>query len=263
MKPKAITFAAISLLVAGVCILLYPGVSNKINQCLGSYAIQSLKKELQNTDSEALELERQRAEHYNEQILVDPKEISENEYLEILNFADGMMGYIQIPDIGVDLPIYHGVSEEVLSKGVGHLPGSAIPIGGSGNHAVLTGHTGLPSAELFTHLSELTEGDIFHISVLDEVLTYRIDQIKVVLPGETGDLMPEPGEDLCTLVTCTPYGINSHRLLVRGSREHTQTNSEQTVSEQPRESFPWPMVVLTLVLIGGLFFTIAAINRRH
>ena len=136
-----------------------------------------------------------------------------------LNLAgDGMMGYIEIPEIDIYLPIYHGVSEEVLSKGIGHMPNSAFPIGGEGNHAVLTGHTGLPSAKLFTDLTELEEGDRFYIHILDLVLCYTVDQIKVVLPNEGQDLSIVPGKDYCTLVTCTPYGINSHRLLVRGIR---------------------------------------------
>ena len=140
------------------------------------------------------------------------------EYNEIMDFGNGMMGYIEIPIIDVYLPIYHGVSENVLSKGVGHMSRTAFPIGGEGNHSVLTGHTGSPAAYLFTDLDKVKEGDQFFLYVLEETLAYEVDQILVVLPEDVDDILPEPGEDYCTLVTCTPYGVNSHRLLVRGHR---------------------------------------------
>lgn len=161
-------------------------------------------------------LQRRLAEEYNRQLLKTGAEIGN--YDEILNISDGVMGYLKIPKIHVSLPIYHGSGEEVLRKGVGHLPETAFPIGGTGNHAVLTGHTGLPSARLLTDLSELEEGDSFSISILAETHQYRVSQIQVVLPDEAEALAPVPGEDLVTLVTCTPYGVNSHRLLVSGSR---------------------------------------------
>lgn len=202
------------LLLVGLGILLYPAVSDWINRWDGSYAIQQLHSQLENTD---IDRQRTMAEAYNRKIR-EKEEVTQEEYQEILNISRGMMGYLQIPKIQVDLPIYHGVSDAALEKGVGHMPETTFPIGGAGNHSVLTGHTGLPSAKLLTDLTELEKGDLFHISILGQQLTYQVDQIKVVLPSESRDLAPVPGKDYCTLVTCTPYGINSHRLLVRGVR---------------------------------------------
>lgn len=217
------------LLLIGVGILLYPTVSNFINRRHGSYAIQVLQQHLENAD---IAQQRHLAEEYNAGLLAAQEGLEET-YWTTLDIADGMIGSLQIPKINADLPIYHGVEEETLSKGVGHLPESAFPIGGEGNHAVLTGHTGLPSAELFTDLAELAEGDCFYISVLGDTLAYEVDQIKVVLPSEGQDLAAVPGKDYCTLVTCTPYGVNSHRLLVRGHRVEMQNgNGEQEIQEK-------------------------------
>lgn len=251
-KGKNIWF--LLLLLVGVGILAYPSVSNLINRSHGSYAIEQLQIKLKSVDTEEKERQRRLAEEYN--ALLGQEEM-EDKYNDILDFSHGIMGYIRIPKIHVDLPIYHGVEEDVLLKGVGHLPNSAFPIGGEGNHAVLTGHTGLPSAKLFTDLTELEEGDLFYISILDETLAYRVDQTKVVLPSEGGDLTRVPGQDYCTLVTCTPYGINSHRLLVRGQR--TQMLQEETETEKQEEAaqkqgywiwlIPFVPVVALLILM--------------
>lgn len=205
--------------LAGIAMLAYPFVSNYINELHSSHAIQQLEQELENADDAELKRQRELAERYNES-LRNTGEASEYpyDYNEILAFPGGIMGYIDIPAISVHLPIYHGTDEDVLAKGVGHLPDTAFPIGGTGNHSVLTGHTGLPSAKLFTDLCKLSVGDLFYISILGETLTYEVDQIKTVLPSEVGELLPTAKEDYCTLVTCTPYGVNSHRLLVRGHR---------------------------------------------
>ena len=202
-------------LAAGVMILCYPTVSSAVNRRSGSYAIGLWQRDMGTLEDSALEAQRLQAQRYNQELLTGGEPEG---YEECLNLGNGMMGYIRIPRIDVELPIYHGVEEDTLARGVGHLPGTALPIGGPGNHAVLTGHTGLPSARLFTDLTELQEGDRFYIHTLDEVLCYQVDQIQVVLPSEGQALEPQPGKDFCTLVTCTPYGINSHRLLVRGSR---------------------------------------------
>lgn len=215
MRKRLPILLCILLLLIGVAVLAYPAVSNAVNRKNGSYAIQELKDQISRAGEEELAHQRRLAEEYNAALLAG---VEPQGYEEILNITGGMMGYIRIPKINVDLPIYHGTSEEVLAKGVGHMPESAFPIGGEGNHAVLTGHTGHPSAELFTDISDLEIGDTFSIYILEEIITYEIDQIKVVLPTQSQDLVSVPGEDLCTLVTCTPYGINSHRLLVRGSR---------------------------------------------
>ena len=221
-------------LAAGVIILCYPTVSSAINRRSGSYAIGQWRQDLVGLEDSALEEQRLRAQRYNQEL----QEKGEAEgYEECLNLGNGMMGYIRIPKIDVELPIYHGVEEDTLARGVGHLPGTGLPIGGVGNHAVLTGHTGLPSARLFTDLTELQEGDLFYIHTLDQVLCYEVDQIKVVLPTEEEELMPRAGEDYCTLVTCTPYGINSHRLLVRGSRVSgaAQVNAGETEEQSERK----------------------------
>ena len=157
-------------------------------------------------------------------------------YNELLNLhGSGLMGYVEIPKIDVNLPIYHGTSEEVLQKGIGHLVGSSLPIGGEGFHSVLTGHSGLAGAKLFSDLDQLVPGDTFFLHILGETLAYEVTEINTVLPYETELLLAVPGEDLCTLVTCTPYGVNSHRLLVRGSRVPYEKAMEEAL-ETPKET---------------------------
>lgn len=214
MGKKSLLLIAL-LIIVGLGILLYPVISSAVNRRNGSYAIQEWEEQLEGLEDEEFQRHRELAQAYNDSL--HSGEEPEG-YREILDLGNGMMGYIRIPSIHVDLPIYHGVGEDVLSKGVGHLPESSLPIGREGDHAVLTGHTGLPSARLFTDLTKLKEGDLFYIRVLDEEMCYTVDQIRIVLPDEGQDLLPVPGKDYCTLVTCTPYGINSHRLLVRGKR---------------------------------------------
>lgn len=239
MRKKWAMALVLVFMLAGMGFLLYPTVSNWLNQINGSQAIQSLTEYLADMDEEEMERQRQLAQEYNRKVsamTLTGSDVwgstlrADDEYYEILNYANHIMGYMEIPKIEVRLPIYHGVSAEVLSKGVGHVPQTAFPIGGEGNHSVLTGHTGLPSAQLFTDLIELEEGDRFYIYILEEVLTYEIDQIRVVLPEEVDLLLPVAGEDYCTLVTCTPYGVNSHRLLVRGHRAQTIETEENEVT---------------------------------
>lgn len=243
------------MMVLGLVVLLYPAVSSMINRQNGSYAIQELQQRLDGMDSEEMTAALEEARTYNA-LLRSPVDIPENsrndDYENILNFGNGIMGYITIDKINVKLPIYHGVSTEVLEKGVGHLPTSAFPIGGEGNHTVLTGHTGLPSAELFTDLTELAEGDRFEVTIGSGKVIYQVDQIKVVLPNETDDLMPVPGADYCTLVTCTPYGVNSHRLLVRGSRIEIPEEAPEIIQEEekPADAGAKWLWLLTLPLAG-------------
>lgn len=217
MHSKGRLLIVIVLMIAGVMVMAYPALSHYINTIHSSQAVQDLSRRMQQTDSQVLMRQRRLAEEYNEALSGGTGEILE-QYGQILEFGNGIMGSISIPRIGVELSVYHGVSDEVLQKGVGHIPASAFPIGGAGNHCILTGHTGLPSAALFTGLTELQEGDVFYLHVLNETLCYAVDQITVVLPHEVESLGPVRGRDYCTLVTCTPYGINSHRLLVRGER---------------------------------------------
>lgn len=238
------------LLALGLGVLLYPAVSGAVNRIGGSYVIAEHQQQLESLEQSQLDEELARALAYNRQL----REQGEGQdYSRILDLGSGIMGYIRIPDIDVNLPIYHGVEEAVLSKGVGHLPESGFPVGGEGNHAVLTGHTGLPSAKLFTDIILLEEGDRFYIHVLDQVLCYQVDQIRVVLPTETQDLAPAAGKDYCTLITCTPYGVNSHRLLVRGTRI-TEPLYEPPTLPQPGKSggarLLWLLPVAALPLLG-------------
>lgn len=212
------------ILILGVLIVLYPTVSNYYNSFHSSRAIASYAESVADMDNEAYEALWQEAVEYNRSLVGrdNPFYMSEQEmetYRSVLDVSGtGVMGYIDIPKIDCELPIYHTTEESVLQIAVGHLEGTSLPVGGESSHCVLSGHRGLPSAKLFTHLDRLEEGDVFLMQILDETLTYEVDQIRIVLPDEVDDLYIEEGQDLCTLVTCTPYGINSHRLLVRGHR---------------------------------------------
>lgn len=256
MKKKVVIALALLVLFAGAGVMSYPMISNWINEWNGSYAIQVLQKEVNDADKEELARQLQLAQEYNK----NPENPSVP-YENILNYHDGMMGYIQIPAIDVHLPIYHGVSEMVLSKGIGHLPESAFPVGGEGNHAVLTGHTGLPGAYLFTDLIKMKEGDEFFIQILEEKLTYRVDQILVVLSHETEALAREDGKDYCTLVTCTPYGVNSHRLLVRGERV-LDIPAPEPEHQVDRFSVQWTAVFVGAGILVAVFLAVILAKRR-
>ena len=218
------TIMLVSIFLVGLCILLYPSVSNFFNQKRQTQAIINYDALIQNLTEEDLTEYFRQADEYNDTLrrismpFLGYSEFS-NKYNATLDVnGDGMMGYITIEKIKVQLPIYHGTSDKVLNSAVGHLEGSSLPVGGESTHSVLSAHRGLPSAKLFTDLDKLEEGDIFTITVLDRTLTYQVDQIRIVLPNELNDFYVEKGEDYCTLTTCTPYGINTHRMLVRGTR---------------------------------------------
>ena len=264
MTDKRRTLLVITLMVVGIGVMAYPVLSNYVNLVNGSYAIQELSAQLDDLALDELSHQRQLAEEYNAGLTGDldgdafggqPHPGIQESYYDIMEFGNGIMGCIQIPDIGVELPIYHGVEENVLQKGAGHMPQSAFPIGGLGNHTVLTGHTGLPSAQLFTELTQLGEGSLFYISILGETLAYQVDQIHVVLPEETELLAPVAGYDHCTLVTCTPYGINSHRLLVRGTR----VDLDPEVMQQHTESVANKGKTIPLTLLTAVSAEIALI----
>ena len=224
MRKHLSTIILVIVLVLGVMILLYPTVSDYWNSFHQSRAIASYLEQIENIDPVDYEKEWARAEQYNRELSGKPNRfmLSEEEYAEyetMLNLTgSGIMGYIEIPKISCSLPIYHGTDEAVLQIAVGHIEGTSLPTGGAGTHTVLSGHRGLPSARLFTDLDQMEEDDLFVIRVMDRVMTYMVDQILIVLPEEMDALSIDPNEDYCTLVTCTPYGINSHRLLVRGHR---------------------------------------------
>lgn len=256
------TILIIVLIVAGLLVMFYPTISNIYNEITGSYAIQEFNEQMGSQNEDILAEQRRMAEAYNAALLNNPNEINcEYKYDDIMDFGNGMMGYIEITAIDVYLPVYHSVDESVLSKGVGHIPKTAFPIGGENNHSVLSGHTGLPSAELFTDLEEVEVGDQFFIHILDETIAYEVDQILVVLPEEADNLLPVAGEDYCTLVTCTPYGVNSHRLLVRGSRIPFVEEAEAVVELQEEDANYWTIILIcagvgiaVLILVLGIKF---------
>lgn len=217
---------AVLLFLAGAAVFLYPTFSNWLAEIHQSGVIQEYEDKLASEDASFYVAEWQKAQEYNDNLAGDPVHdpfvpgtgyaLPEN-YLDCLNVGS-VMGYIEIPKISVRLPIYHGTSEKVLQEGVGHIESTALPIGGDFTHAVLTGHRGLPSARLFTDLNQLKIGDRFYLYILDEVLAYEVDEINTVTPDELQELQTVEGRDLVTLITCTPYGVNTHRLLVRGTR---------------------------------------------
>lgn len=227
MKKHLSTVLLLLVLVAGVALLLYPTASDYWNSFHQSRAIANYTESIASLTTMDYERIWRDAVAYNAGLLEKANSfiLSDEDWEEYeaqLNVTgNGIMGYIEIPSIEVSLPIYHGTEESVLQIAVGHIEGSTLPVGGPSTHCVLSGHRGLPSAKLFTDLDELSEGDIFMLRVLNETLTYEVDQIHIVLPNEMGDLVVEEGKDYCTLVTCTPYGINTHRLLVRGKRIET------------------------------------------
>lgn len=224
MKNKLTTILLILIVVVGLGLLLYPSVSNYWNSLHSSRAISSYVEAVGKIDRESYERILAEAREYNERLYADGytlilPEPRKESYFKLLDVTGtGIMGYIEIKKLGVYLPIYHGTSDSVLQTAVGHIEGSFLPVGGENTHTVLSGHRGLPSAKLFTDLDKLVVGDTFTLQILDEILTYEVDQINVVLPHDLQALDVEAGRDLCTLITCTPYGINTHRLLVRGHR---------------------------------------------
>ena len=238
-KHRVVIFLTLGFLV-GICILLYPAFSEYWNSKTQSRAITDYESVLEDLEPEDYTAIFEKAYAYNKELygtdfpLRDYKQVSG--YHDTLRITDNdMIGYLKIDRIGVELPIYHGTSDKVLSKGVGHLEGSSLPVGGENTHCVLSAHRGLPSAKLFTDLDRVEKGDTFQIIVLDQVLTYQVDFIKVIEPTDITDLQIIGGGDYCTLFTCTPYGINTHRLLVRGVR--IETVKEKPVIYVSNEAF--------------------------
>ena len=218
------TVLLIVVLVVGLSLLLYPSFSDWWNSRVQTRMISNYTQIVANLDKNDYSKFWDDAIEYNQDLWTrdNPYLLAESQrerYEALLNPAgDGIMGYVEIPDIDISLPIYHGTDELVLQVAIGHLDWTSLPTGGEGTHCVISGHRGLPSARLFTDLDKLVTGDLFMLHVLDETLTYEVDQIRIVEPDETDELLIQQGKDLCTLVTCTPYGVNSHRLLVRGHR---------------------------------------------
>ena len=266
------TILLVLILLTGVSLLLYPTVSDYWNSFHQSQAIASYVEavaEIDNTDYEKMW---QEAVAYNEKLKDNsgrwmPTDEELEEYERLLNVSDtGIMGYIEIPKIKVSLPIYHGTDEAILQIAIGHIPGSSLPVGGKGTHCVVSGHRGLPSAKLFTDLDQLEEGDLFMMRILDETLTYEVDQVRIVEPEELSDLEIDEDKDLCTLVTCTPYGINSHRLLVRGHRVENLKEDTIRVTADAQQIDPVmvaPAVAIPLILLLGIGAWIGGRRRRR
>lgn len=223
-RNRIVTIALTLIFLAGLSMLLYPTVSELWNSFHQSRAITDYTEQVDDMDPDMYRKIWENAESYNRKLAEDPDRFAMTEeekavYEQQLSVSDdGIMGSVEVPEIGCSLPVYHGTDESALQTAIGHLEGSSLPTGGKGTHCVLSGHRGLPSARLFTDLDELTEGDIFILNVLDRTMTYEVDQILTVDPYDLEALAIDPEEDYCTLVTCTPYGINTHRLLVRGHR---------------------------------------------
>ena len=261
MKHKiSIIVAALLIFALALGITLYPLISNYVNQKYASTIYTKYEEMIQNVDETELQEARSLAQSYNQALApvssYDKEGISEasHNYDSLLNLGgNGIMGYIEIPCIQVNLPIYHGTDTETLERGVGHLLGSSLPVGGKNTHTILSGHSGMASQKMFTDLEQLVPGDVFYLNVLGETMAYQVTEINTVLPYETDLLGIVPGEDLCTLVTCTPYGINTHRLLVRGSRipyEEAAVMEEETASVEPAAS-TWEAKYLQGLLVGG------------
>ena len=259
MKRIGIITLALLLFLTAVAITAYPMIANYVNDKHQSAIRIEYAQEVEALDDSEIREARQDAIAYNESLLPirydrEAVQTAAESYDDLLNLhGSGLMGYVEIPKIDVNLPIYHGTSEEVLQKGVGHLVGSSLPIGGEGFHSVLTGHSGLAGKRLFSDLEQLTLGDCFYLHVLGETLAYEVTEINRVLPHETELLTAVAGEDLCTLVTCTPYGVNTHRLLARGSRVPYEKAAEETTKEVPKEPVrsTWKENYIQGLAIGG------------
>ena len=266
MKKHFSTILLVLVFLVGLGVMLYPTVSDAVNRAHQTRAVESYSDSVAQMSEQDFSTWFEKAEVYNKALAQDPEALylpeSLPDYEGTLDVTGtGIMGYLSIPKINVSLPIYHGTDEAVLQIGVGHLEGSSFPIGGESTHAVLSAHRGLPSSRLFTDLDQLEEGDIFEVTVLDRVLIYEIDNISIVLPQEAEGLLVKEGEDLITLMTCTPYGINSHRLLVRGrriegsERIHAVTVTSEAVKLDPVVIAPILAAPLLLALLAWLLLT--------
>lgn len=260
-------------LLAGLSLLLYPFLADYWNSMHQSRAIATYRNAVTELDNNDYEGMLEEAQAYNDALPGNPDRFlpSEEEhqrYENLLSISeDGIIGYVEIPSIHVSLPFYHGTDEDILQVAAGHIEGSSLPVGGEGTHCVISGHRGLPSARLFTDIDQLTEGDIFTLLVLDETLTYEVDQIRIVEPEDISLLEIEEGKDLCTLVTCTPYGVNSHRLLVRGHR--VENREEEGILRITADAlmvdsrFVAPVIAAPIILVLILVLVVRTLRKRR
>ena len=270
MRQRLSTILLVLILLLGLGILLYPTVSDYWNTVHQWRAIAKYTEKVALIQPEDYTEQWEEAVAYNSELTALPNrwlldEEQAKRYNGLLNFdGSGVMGYIEIPKIGVSLPLYHGTDEAVLQTAIGHVEGSSLPTGGPGTHAVFSGHRGLPSAKLFSNLDQMELQDIFIIRVMDEIMTYEVDQVLIVLPYEMDALAIDPDQDYCTLVTCTPYGINTHRMLVRGRRiDNVEESSTIRVVADATQIDPIivaPIVALPMLLI---LFIIMMITTGH
>lgn len=266
MKKYISTIVLFSVFMIGLSLLLYPSLSDFWNSIHQTYAIVDYDAALEKFTPEDYTSYFEAADAYNKSLKAMEEPLRNYDkakgYEDVLNVrGNGIMGYIKIPRINVELPIYHGTSESVLAKAVGHLQGSSLPVGGKGTHCVLSAHRGLPSARLFTDLDQMQEGDTFSLNVLNRQLTYEVYQILVVEPDGISALAAEENADYCTLITCTPYGINSHRLLVQGKRieesaEVQEVRKEREADSEARKLQMKRILVISAIIGTGLFFVI-------
>lgn len=271
-KNRITVILLVAVLFAGLSLLLYPLVADYWNSMHQSQAIATYIEDVTELDDSVYDALWEEAQNYNAELLTDenrffPDEEEQQRYEQLLSISDdGIIGYIEIPSIDVTLPIYHGTSEEVLQVAIGHIEGSSLPVGGASTHCVISGHRGLPSSRLFTDIDQLSEGDTFTLLVLGESLTYEVDQIRIVEPDDVSLLAIEKGQDLCTLVTCTPYGVNSHRLLVRGHRVENQEAAgilRITADAMLIDSrFVAPALAAPILLVIVLFMVLRPFKRR-
>lgn len=263
MKRFTLSLLIIFLFLAGASTVIYPMASNLFYEKNQSRVLEEYDETMEQLAQEELDQERQAAQEYNRSLLeseafltdpFDPELVPDptvEPYASLLNLeGNGIMGYVEIPKISVNLPIYHGTTAQVLEQGIGHLQNTSLPVGGESTHTVLTGHTGLAGKRLFTDLSQLEEGNLFYLHVLGETLAYQVEAIYIVEPDQTEHLVVETGRDLVTLVTCHPYGINTHRLLVQGTRIPYEVALAQQVQEDvPQETSVWEKEYYKAILI--------------
>lgn len=272
MKKHMITILLFLVLIVGLSLVLYPSFSDWWNSKHMSRVITDYVNLIDDLEEDEYEGLLEAAREYNRSLLyrtngytTTPEQ--KEQYNKLLNIAgNGVMGYIEVPSIGVSLPVYHGTEDTVLQVAIGHLEWSSLPVGGESTHSVVSGHRGLPSAKLFTHLDKVREGDLFMLRVLDEVLTYEVDQILIVEPHEVDSLMISKGKDYCTMFTCTPYGINTHRLLIRGHRVANLEEKEirHVISEALliEPAVVAPVVALPMLLVLFIWLMIPKKKRK-
>ena len=263
MRKNLSTIILILIFLVGLSVMLYPSVSDAVNRKHQSRAVAGYAEEVEQLSDADYQTYFDAADAYNRQLNTIPNAFYKPDlvsgYAQTLDISGtGIMGYITIPKISVELPIYHGTDEGVLQVAAGHLEGSSLPVGGAGTHAVISAHRGLPSAKLFTNLDELEVGDRFTITVLNRVLTYEVDQISIVLPTEIDQLLPTEGMDYVTLMTCTPYGVNTHRLLVRGKRVET-TESQKHIRVTADVFRIEPIIVAAILAIPMLLAALVGV----